>query len=124
MCWAGRAYQVRSDHAMRRHWQLVCCAFSFCWHHLHDLVPLPGATPALEQPRLAAPPPEKKPADPTTRPQVSWPEALLAVRGWLEPWILLRGFWRAWSQAPPPLPLQHLLDWVCQGNRLFLYEPP
>ena len=26
-------YQVRSDHAMRRHWQLVCCAFSFCWWH-------------------------------------------------------------------------------------------
>jgi SRSO17 transposase len=24
-------YQVRSDAAMRRHWQLVCCAFSFCW---------------------------------------------------------------------------------------------
>jgi SRSO17 transposase len=26
-------YQVRSDRAMRRHWQLVCCAFSFCWDH-------------------------------------------------------------------------------------------
>jgi SRSO17 transposase len=24
-------YQVRSDLAIRRHWQLVCCAFSFCW---------------------------------------------------------------------------------------------
>jgi hypothetical protein len=24
-------YQLRSDHAIRRHWQLVCCAFSFCW---------------------------------------------------------------------------------------------
>jgi SRSO17 transposase len=24
-------YQVRRDLAMRRHWQLVCCAFSFCW---------------------------------------------------------------------------------------------
>ena len=24
-------YQVRSDLAMRRHWQLVCCAFSLCW---------------------------------------------------------------------------------------------
>jgi hypothetical protein len=24
-------YQVRSDHAIRRHWQLVFCAFSFCW---------------------------------------------------------------------------------------------
>jgi len=26
-------YQVRRDHAIRRHWQLVCCAFSFCWYH-------------------------------------------------------------------------------------------
>jgi SRSO17 transposase len=26
-------YQVRSERAMRRHWQLVCCAFSFCWYH-------------------------------------------------------------------------------------------
>ena len=24
-------YQVRSDLAIRRHWQLVCLAFSFCW---------------------------------------------------------------------------------------------
>jgi DDE superfamily endonuclease len=24
-------YQVRSDLAIRRHWQLVCCAFSLCW---------------------------------------------------------------------------------------------
>jgi hypothetical protein len=26
-------YQVRSDKSIRRHWQLVCCAFSFCWYH-------------------------------------------------------------------------------------------
>jgi SRSO17 transposase len=24
-------FQVRSDHAIRRHWELVLCAFSFCW---------------------------------------------------------------------------------------------
>ena len=24
-------YQVRADIAIRRHWQLICCAFSFCW---------------------------------------------------------------------------------------------
>jgi DDE superfamily endonuclease len=24
-------YQVRSDVAIRRHWEMVCCAFSFCW---------------------------------------------------------------------------------------------
>lgn len=27
--WAD--FQVRADHAIRRHWTLVCCAFSFCW---------------------------------------------------------------------------------------------
>ncbi len=26
-------YQVRSDLAIRRHWELVCCAFSFCWYN-------------------------------------------------------------------------------------------
>jgi hypothetical protein len=31
-------YQVRSDRAIRRHWQLVCCAFAFCWHHQHEAV--------------------------------------------------------------------------------------
>lgn len=24
-------YQVRKDIAIRRHWQMVCCAFAFCW---------------------------------------------------------------------------------------------
>jgi len=27
--WAD--FMVRSDRAIRRHWQLVCCAFAFCW---------------------------------------------------------------------------------------------
>jgi SRSO17 transposase len=27
--WAD--FMVRSDRAIRRHWTLVCCAFSFCW---------------------------------------------------------------------------------------------
>ena len=27
--WAD--FQVRSDRAIRRHWALVCCGFSFCW---------------------------------------------------------------------------------------------
>jgi SRSO17 transposase len=27
--WAD--FQVRQDRAIRRHWELVCCAFAFCW---------------------------------------------------------------------------------------------
>src|SRR6266542_936468 len=46
--WAD--FQVRSDRAIRRHWTLVCCAFSFCWRawfaeHPAQPVP-PDAQPA------------------------------------------------------------------------------
>jgi hypothetical protein len=38
-------YQVRKDLSIRRHWQLVCCAFTFCWWASADLLeadPPPG----------------------------------------------------------------------------------
>jgi hypothetical protein len=38
-------YQVRGDTAIRRHWQLVCCAFSFCWWAFGRL-PTEDAEPA------------------------------------------------------------------------------
>jgi hypothetical protein len=47
--WAD--FQVRSDRAIRRHWQLVCLAFSFCWQawfadHLIQPAPAePAAAP-------------------------------------------------------------------------------
>jgi len=41
-------YQVRSDKAMRRHWQLVCCAFSFCWYHASH--PAESTTPEAREP--------------------------------------------------------------------------
>jgi hypothetical protein len=34
-------YQVRSDRAIRRHWALVCCAFSFCWFHQQHAAGVP-----------------------------------------------------------------------------------
>jgi DDE superfamily endonuclease len=47
--WAD--FMVRGDRAIRRHWQLVCCAFSFCWQawfaeearHAPTLAPAPRA---------------------------------------------------------------------------------
>jgi DDE superfamily endonuclease len=46
--WAD--FQVRSDRAIRRHWQLVACAFSFCWRAWFAEPPAvpspPDATPA------------------------------------------------------------------------------
>jgi DDE superfamily endonuclease len=41
--WAD--FQVRSDRAIRRHWTLVCCGFSFCWHAGHAQA-APAAEPA------------------------------------------------------------------------------
>jgi len=41
--WAD--FQVRSDQAIRRHWQLVCCAFSFCWRAWFAEPPPPPSPP-------------------------------------------------------------------------------
>ena len=42
----------------------------------------------------------------------------------LTPAITLTRWWQAWSKAPPPAELQHLLDTVSAGHGLFLYLPP
>jgi SRSO17 transposase len=39
-------YQVRSDQAIRRHWTLVHCAFTFCWWHT-SIVPVANPGSAL-----------------------------------------------------------------------------
>jgi hypothetical protein len=54
--WAD--FQVRSDRAIRRHWMLVCLAFSFCWHAGHAQTrqaggPTPPATAAPPDPMAA-----------------------------------------------------------------------
>jgi hypothetical protein len=49
-------YQVRSDKAIRRHWQLVCCAFSFCWYHASH--PAVSITPASTQSAEPEAPPQ------------------------------------------------------------------
>jgi hypothetical protein len=48
--WAD--FQVRSDRAIRRHWQLVCCAFSFCWRAWFAEPP-PAPSPPDAQPASA-----------------------------------------------------------------------
>jgi hypothetical protein len=47
--WAD--FQVRSDRAIRRHWTLVCCAFSFCWRAW--FAGQPAAVPPDAQPASA-----------------------------------------------------------------------
>src|SRR5215213_5934924 len=51
----------------------------------------------------------------------SWPVALRGVRGWLDPWVMLWRYWRAWSKAPPPPQLRALLDAVGKGHSRSMY---
>jgi hypothetical protein len=51
---------------MRRHWQLVCCAFSFCWyHHAHA----PASEP-LTVPVQRAPADKHEPEEAAAEPRV------------------------------------------------------
>jgi hypothetical protein len=55
--WAD--FQVRSDRAIRRHWTLVCCAFSFCWQAVmaeHPTQPAPADLPVAVSAARGAPP--------------------------------------------------------------------
>jgi SRSO17 transposase len=48
-------YQVRGDRAIRRHWALVMCAFSFVWwHQSHFPTPAAASDPAPLHPESAA----------------------------------------------------------------------
>ena len=52
---------------------------------------------------------------------MSWLEALGEVRGWLEQRVMLRRYWKAYSDKPPQKELQMLLKWVYAGTGLYLY---
>jgi hypothetical protein len=121
--WAD--FQVRSDRAIRRHWQLVCCAFSFCWRAFLAEHP-PPRRPPDEQAADAAAVGGRRPVRPPgpTVAVVAWPVTLRRVRGWLTPWVVLGRWRRAWSGALPPLRLRLLLDSAHAGRPLHLYLPP
>ena len=70
--WAD--FQVRSDRAIRRHWRLVCCAFSFCWWaylRRHDAI-------VVDQARETAPAPAVGPAGGKRRGATGTPSAVVA----------------------------------------------
>ena len=117
--WAD--FQVRSDRVIRRHWALVCCAFSFCWQAF-----LAEQPPA---PESQAAPAAARGAQATGHPGGTGRAAVVAggaapSAGLVDPWSMLWRCWRSWSPAPPPRQLQLLLDAVAAGQVLHLYLPP
>lgn len=140
--WAD--FQVRTDQAIRRHWQLVCCAFSFCWWAflrppepatrtplLHPAAPIhDAALTSIEQSTVTSGtvPGEKwataHGADSGREHETAGP--LLARRSapgaeLARPWVMLWRYWRAWSSAPPPPALLALLEAVEHGQPLLCY---
>ncbi len=122
-------YQVRKDLSIRRHWQLVCCAFTFCWWNcaefLEDEAP-PGVVPGTQEEDIhrssATSQAERgKRSDKNRRLPVCWPETLRKVRAWLEPYVMLRRYWKAYSDKDPPEGLRKLLECLFRGEGLYLY---
>jgi hypothetical protein len=48
-------------------------------------------------------------------------EAFRGVRGWLEPYVMLWRYWRAFTDLPPPKELKALLERMFSGEGLYLY---
>ena len=70
--WAD--FQVRSDRAIRRHWALVCCAFSFCWWAF--LAEHPDPTGTVRPPGRA-----RRPRGGHSRPGIQAPNRPCALAG-------------------------------------------
>ena len=100
-------YQVRSSTAMQRHWALVCAAFCFMWWHAQQKPDDPAPTVTESEVKGTVP--------------SSWCGLLRRVRGWLEPFVWLQRYWRAFSQAAPPRALQVLLEQCRQGHSFCLF---
>jgi hypothetical protein len=114
-------YQVGSDLAIRRHWQLVCLAFTFCWWAHGRLPTKEPAQKTENDPPADSGGRGKKAEAPASSWQLTWPEALRAVRGWLEPYVMLMRYWKAFCGKPPPPELEALLERVFSGRGLYLY---
>lgn len=68
---------------------------SFCWWAYGQL------RQNKSQPRHKTLPPHRRGRGKRRMPR-RWPEALRAVRGWLEPYVMLRRYCRAFSDLTPP----------------------
>jgi DDE superfamily endonuclease len=128
--WAD--FQVRSDRAIRRHWTLVCRAFSFCWHAGHAQAgqaggPAPPAATAA--PPAAAARGAQQRLDPVRRHRVGRRRGVVAAgtaagAGLAGPVGVAAALLARMVDQPAALPLQQALDWVMAGRPIYLYLPP
>jgi hypothetical protein len=99
---------VRSEVAIERHWQLVCCAFTFCWWNWFRVqtgVPPEedrmdqtgkGIRVAITETEIAFDTYDASPNLTALTPGllavllVTWPRSLRLVRSWLTPWTYIR----------------------------------
>jgi SRSO17 transposase len=126
-------YQVRSDQAIRRHWQLVWCAFSFCWYHASH----PSALASEEA---------REPFEPETPPAITVAGGAVGsgeknqggkrkastgvlassatsgarLVGTLD--HAASRYWSGWSPLPPPPAVQLLLHRLERGQPISLYS--
>lgn len=56
-------YQVRKDISIRRHWQMVCLAFSFCWWESSDFLEAEASPGVILEEEEPVPPAETRTAD-------------------------------------------------------------
>src|SRR5215208_66091 len=100
---------------MRRHWQLVICAFcafSLCWW-AYGRLPTEELAETENDPTSAEAAGRGK-----RRPGASWPQTLKAVRGWLVPYVMLNHTGGRSQRSPLPPRLRALLERAFSGRGL------
>ena len=121
-------YQVRKDAAIRRHWQLVCCAFTFCWwanaDFLEEDVP-PGVVLEREEDASTSTAGVERGKKEDREGLATSMLARGAEEGKevaLKPYVMLWRYWKAYSEKkPPPEELRVLLELLFSGRGLYLY---
>src|SRR5215213_6815940 len=114
MCWAGAI--TRSEATLP-----FAVTGSWCAAPFRSVGGHMGACRPRRWPRPATMlPPSIRREGGKRKARLCWPQTLRAVRGWLEPYVMLNRYWRAFCGKPPPPELEALLERVFSGRGLYL----
>jgi hypothetical protein len=114
--WAD--FMVRKDDAIRRHWELVCCAFVFCWWYADCRW---RVSDEMRHPDTIVPPSTRREKIDIMKTTPCWTRSLRAVRAWLAPAHWLARCWAAFSAMPPPPELIALIEAMVASQGINLY---